>query len=131
MLSKKELWDKVKHTWHQAESFYKSASSRVKEGKVSKEIKSLRILSCHGINEEGKQVRPACHARLYSPTKKFFACNLCGCGEREIARISSFNSKENQPTFNEDEYIKLDFPTLQCPRKMPGFSNFEGNDKIL
>lgn len=130
MLSKKELWDKVKHTWHQADSFAKSYTSKILEGKVSKEIKSLRILSCHGIDENGKQVKPPCFARLYSTTKKFYSCNLCGCGEREIARISSFNSEENQPVFNDEEYIKLDFPTLECPRQMPGFSNYAGDNNI-
>lgn len=127
----KQLWNNVKHTWHKAESFARAYTSKIIEGKVSKEIKSLRILSCHGINEEGKQIQSACHGRGYSISNNYFFCNLCGCGEREIARISSKNSTQNQPIFNEEEYIKLDFPELQCPRKMPGFSNFEGNDKIL
>lgn len=129
--SKKDQWDVVSHTWNKAHNFILSMTSRLLEGKVSKEVKSLRILSCHGLDENGKQVKSACYSRGFSNEKKYSFCNRCGCGQRELARISSFGSTENQPLFKEDEYIKLDYPHLACPRKMPGFSNYDGDENIL
>lgn len=130
MLSKKDRWDLVRNTWEQATSFARSYTSKILEGKVSKETRNLRILSCHGIDEEGKQIKSPCHARGYSKEKAYHFCNSCSCGQREIARLSSVGSTENQPVFNED-YIKLDFPTLSCPRQMPGFSNYSGDENIV
>lgn len=30
---------------------------------------------------------------------------------------------------NDSEYSKLDYPVLNCPMKMPGFSNYDPNHK--
>lgn len=129
MISKQDLWNKVKPTWNKAHNFILSLGSKVLEGKVSKEIKNERILSCHGINEEGKQIQPPCRARGFNTDKKFHSCNLCGCGAKEIARISSYGSTENNPIFDE-EYMKLDFPYLACPMQKKGFSNYDGDENI-
>ena len=42
-------------------------------------------------------------------------CGGCGCGDRKGTWLIS----------DADEYSKLDYPSLQCPLKMPGFSNYE------
>ena len=39
----------------------------------------------------------------------------CGCGDKSSTWLIS----------NDKDYSKLDYPKLNCPLKMPGFSNYE------
>lgn len=128
-LSKKELWSKVRPSWEKAHKFILTMSSSIL-GRVDPEIRSLRILSCHGVDKTGKQVDSPCQSRIFSKEKQFHSCNQCGCGDTEIARISSYGSTEDRPLFKKEEYIKLDFPYLQCPMQKKGFSNYEGDENI-
>ncbi|HAW82352.1 MAG TPA: hypothetical protein DCX27_23210, partial [Balneola sp.] len=47
-----------------------------------------------------------------------YYCGGCGCGDRKATWLNG----------SEDEYSKLDYPKLECPLKMPGFSNYAISD---
>ena len=74
--------------------------------------KDLRLLSCFG---DGENI-PVCPGLRASKEQrgKFF-CGECGCGDRRATWLN----------MDDEEYGKLDHPYLNCPRKMPGFSNYE------
>ena len=80
--------------------------------KADVSTKDIRLLSCFG---DGKDI-PVCPALMPSKEQagKFY-CGECGCGDR---RATWLNTEER-------EYGKLDHPYLSCPRKMPGFSDYE------
>lgn len=127
--SSRDMWDSVKSTWENAASYAKSLVSKGVFGrKVDKQTRSLRILSCHGIDDKGNRVAEPCAARGFSGDYHY--CNQCGCGQREAARLSESGSKRDAPVFDESKYDKLDFPYLECPRKKRGFSNYEGDENV-
>ena len=74
--------------------------------------KDIRLLSCFG---DGKDI-PVCPGLMPSQEQagKFY-CGECGCGDRRATWLNT----------DEREYGKLDHPYLSCPRKMPGFSDYE------
>lgn len=76
--------------------------------------KQLRVLSCFG----GVSIESACPflAQSQQDSTKHF-CTKCGCGDKQ----STWLVQEG------DEYSKLDYPVLNCPMKMPGFSNYDPN----
>jgi hypothetical protein len=78
--------------------------------KVEKETKQLRVLSCFG---NGGSIPPCEHLSKSTTEGKFF-CGGCGCGDRKQTWLNG----------SDDEYSKLDFPKLNCPLKMPGFTNY-------
>lgn len=88
------------------------ASRGLKNKKIDTETKQLRVLSCFGNNE----IRPCSFLKKSSTEGKHF-CGKCGCGD-------NFNTWLLQ---NESKYSKLDYPNLNCPIKMPGFSNYDPN----
>lgn len=119
---RQSMWSKVRGSWVKAENLMQSVLSRVTIGRVDPRTKSLRILSCHGVDESGTQVRPACPYRAYSVRKGHHYCDACGCGEKSIASLSSKGSMRNEPRFD-GAYMKLDYPYLECPLGQAGFSN--------
>tara|TARA_R110002020_G_scaffold404091_2_gene614181 strand:- start:449 stop:934 length:486 start_codon:yes stop_codon:yes gene_type:complete len=95
-------------------SFAKAISSRgLSDKKTDPFTKKLRVISCFGGDEKG--VLPPCEFLAESKTEGKFFCNGCGCGDRKMTWLVA----------DGDDYSKLDFPTLNCPLKMPGFSNYE------
>ena len=80
--------------------------------KTDVSTKDIRLLSCFG---DGKDI-PVCPALMPSKEQagKFY-CGECGCGDRRATWLNT----------DEREYGKLDHPYLSCPRKMPGFSDYE------
>jgi len=96
-------------------------SKGVHSKRTDLETKDLRMLSCFG-DGDSIPVCPAIRASSQKPGK--FYCGDCGCGDRAGTWLNA----------DDGEYGKLDHPYLNCPRKMPGFSNYEkGGDsrKIL
>jgi|GEM_PF-6544318 len=91
--------------------------------KIDIKTRSLRVLSCHGIDDAGNQIQPPCVHRAYSVEKRFHFCNACGCGDQEIARLSAVGSDAAGPNLTEHEWVKLDYPYLACPIGAAGFSN--------
>lgn len=90
------------------------ASRGLSNKKTDLPTKQLRVLSCFG----GAEVNSKCHFLETSQvdgTRHF--CNKCGCGDKKTTWLI----KEGE------EYSKLDYPTLNCPMKMPGFSNYDPN----
>lgn len=76
--------------------------------------KQLRVLSCFG----GAEIETKCPYLSQSKvdnTKHY--CTKCGCGDKSTTWLIKSGS----------EYSKLDYPTLNCPIKMPGFSNYDPN----
>jgi len=92
------------------------ASRGLSNNKTDIQTKQLRVLSCFG----GAGLDTACPylKRSDSDKSKHF-CNKCGCGDKKHTWLIA----EGQ------EYSKLDYPTLNCPMKMPGFSNYDPNFK--
>jgi hypothetical protein len=96
-------------------SFAKAIASRgLSNKKVEKPIKQLRVLSCFG-NQEYSGSLPPCQNLKPSETPGKFFCGGCGCGDKPKTWLMG----------NGEEYSKLDYPSLTCPLKMPGFSNYE------
>lgn len=111
-LHKREMWDRVKGTWHQADSFVRSMMSRGVTNKyVPLTIKEKRHISCFGTTMQGEKVGTVCRSLQKSREGDRHYCGACGCGDRANARL------------DETPYGKLDYPYLECPRQRPGFSN--------
>lgn len=131
LLEVKRKWWKVSDTWRAAARFAKQAGNlglsmaSTAIGRADEKTRSLRVLSCHGIDASGNQVQPPCVHRAYSDEKRFHFCNACGCGEKEIARLSSEGSERDKPLFTENEWLKLDYLYLACPIGAAGFSNHD------
>jgi len=93
-------------------SFATALTSRgLTNEKVSKATKQLRVLSCFG----NGGVLPPCEQLKKStePGKHF--CGGCGCGDKKGTWLIS----------DSDSYSKLDYPKLNCPLQMPGFTNYK------
>jgi len=88
------------------------ASLCFKNYKINLDIKKLRYISCYGFEEIGK-----CSNLKKSEKSEFYYCNGCGCGDHPHTWLIR----------EENEYSKLDYPYLDCPYKMPGFSNYDPN----
>jgi hypothetical protein len=96
------------------QSFASALTSRgLKNEKVSKATKQLRVLSCFG-NKDAGGVLPACEHLKQSSTPGKHFCGGCGCGDRKGTWLVAEG----------DEYSKLDYPKLNCPLHMPGFTNY-------
>jgi hypothetical protein len=97
------------------QSFASAIASRgITNKKIDKFEKKLRVLSCFGNAHSGGQLPPCEHLRKSSTEGKYF-CGGCGCGDKPMTWLLAEG----------DKYSKLDYPKLQCPLKMPGFSNYE------
>ncbi len=91
--------------------FLQSLASRgITNRKIEIPLKQLRVLSCFG----DKNITP-CEYLKTSSTDGKKVCGKCGCGD----------SKNTWLLANDESYSKLDYPSLNCPIKMPGFTNYE------
>lgn len=130
-------WSDVRKTWAEAElveritltgKIKRFAASLISRGisnrRVEKAVFDERWRSCHGI-ANGVSVAEPCPSRDFSTKGEYHFCNDCGCGERERARISEKGSTKDCPVAS-GIYLKLMYPTLECPRKRAGFSNHSG-----
>lgn len=88
------------------------ASRGLKNKKTDIIAKQLRYISCFGFSEIGP-----CQFLTKSNKSDFYYCGKCGCGD------SSGTWLIKQP----GQYSKLDYPSLNCPLKMPGFTNYDPN----
>lgn len=96
------------------QSFATALTSRgLKNEKVSKATKQLRVLSCFGNRGDGGVLPPCEHLKQSSTPGKHY-CGGCGCGDRKGTWLVAQG----------DEYSKLDYPKLNCPLNMPGFTNY-------
>ena len=91
------------------------ASRGLKNKKVSKTTKQLRVLSCFGNEVVGGEVPPCQHLTKSKITLGKHYCGGCGCGDRKATWLIAQG----------DEYSKLDHPKLSCPLNMPGFSDYK------
>ena len=97
-----------------AKSFVSSMASRgFTNNKTEPYVKKLRVLSCFGNQHTGGNLPPCEHLNESETEGKYF-CGGCGCGDRKATWLIA----------ESDEYSKLDYPKLDCPLKMPGFSNY-------
>ena len=95
------------------QSFATAISSRgLKNEKVNKPIKQLRVLSCFGNQAQGGPLPPCEHLKESTTPGKHY-CGGCGCGDRKGTWLVAEG----------EEYSKLDYPKLNCPLQMPGFLN--------
>jgi len=96
------------------QSFAMSLTSRgLNEKKINKATKQLRVLSCFG-NKHLDGVLPPCEHLKESKTAGQYFCGGCGCGDRQGTWLVA----------NGNDYSKLDYPKLNCPINMPGFTNY-------
>ena len=92
------------------------ASRGMGNKKTDLQTKQLRVLSCFG----GLEVTTPCpYLKESSVEPQKYFCNKCGCGDKKYTWLMQ----------NDKEYSKLDYPILNCPLKMPGFSNYDPNYK--
>jgi len=84
--------------------------------KIETPVKQLRVLSCFGNEEYGGKLTPCEHLKPSQTVGKFY-CGGCGCGDKPRTWLMGTG----------EEYSKLDYPKLNCPLKMPGFSNYESS----
>jgi hypothetical protein len=80
---------------------------------VDSPTKQLRVLSCYGDN---RSIGP-CPFLKKSKHSSYFYCSGCGCGDKKHTWLL------REP----NEYSKLDYPVLNCPKQMPGFTNYDPN----
>ena len=88
------------------------ASRGFKNTKTDIPTKQLRYISCYGTG-----IISPCKFLNKSQNSNYFFCGKCGCGDKP----NTWLIKEP------GEYCKLDYPTLSCPLKMPGFTNYDPN----
>ena len=91
------------------------ASRGIKNTKIDLETKKLRYISCFGFSE----ISP-CSKIKKSKKSDFFYCGGCGCGDHNHTYLLK----------NPGDYSKLDYPVLNCPLKMPGFTNYDPNSTV-
>ena len=113
-LAYKESTVNIKNGFSMAKSFVSSMASRgFTNSKTEPYVKKLRVLSCFGNQHIGGNLPPCEHLSESETEGKYF-CGGCGCGDRKGTWLIA----------ESDEYSKLDYPKLDCPLKMPGFSNY-------
>ena len=86
------------------------ASRGLTNTKIDLETKQLRYVSCYGLDD----ISP-CHFLRKSKNSQYFYCGGCGCGDHSHTWLVK----------QKNEYSKLDYPSLNCPLKMPGFTNYD------
>lgn len=97
------------------QSFATALASRgLSNTKVNKPAKQLRVLSCFGNQHQGGEL-PACEHLKESNTPGKYFCGGCGCGDKPHTWLMA----------DGEEYSKLDYPKLNCPLNMPGFTNYQ------
>jgi hypothetical protein len=92
------------------------ASRGIGNKKTDIETKQLRVVSCFG----GAGVETACPFLRTSKHGDRHFCGRCGCGDKQHTWLIK----------NGSEYSKLDYPVLNCPVHMPGFSNYDPNYSV-
>ena len=88
------------------------ASRGLNDTKTDLATKQLRVLSCFGSGS----IKQCPFLRNSSTPGKNY-CGRCGCGDKPHTWLMK----------DSDEYSKLDYPVLNCPVKMPGFTNYDPN----
>tara|TARA_R100000458_G_C8278107_1_gene253949 strand:- start:5925 stop:6353 length:429 start_codon:yes stop_codon:yes gene_type:complete len=97
------------------QSFARSVASRgLTNKKADIAVKQLRVLSCFGDKNIGGKIERCEHLRASETPGKHY-CGNCGCGDKPRTWLLS----------NDEKYSKLDYPKLNCPLSMPGFSNYK------
>lgn len=89
------------------------ASRGIFNKRIDLPTKQLRYVSCFGLED----IEPCPNLRK-SNHSEYHYCNGCGCGDHEHTWLQR----------KDGEYSKLDYPSLSCPLKMPGFTNYDPND---
>jgi len=99
------------------QSFATAMASRgLSNNKVNKATKQLRVLSCFGNKHLGGELPPCEHLKESQTPGKHY-CGGCGCGDKPATWLMAEG----------DNYSKLDYPKLNCPLNMPGFSNYQNS----
>lgn len=88
------------------------ASRGLNNNKIDQTTKQIRYVSCFGTDK----IKP-CFFLKKSKQSEYFYCGACGCGDHPHTWLVKAAG----------EYSKLDYPNLNCPLKMPGFTNFDPN----
>lgn len=92
------------------------ASRGLTNNKIDIVTKKIRTVSCFGHGD----ISP-CHNLRKSNNSEYFYCGGCGCGDNSNTWLIK----------NEGEYAKLDYPSLNCPLQLPGFSNYDPNSNLF
>lgn len=112
----KSIKEQIGKKLSMVQSFASAIASRgLANNRINKPIKQLRVLSCFGNQAQGGQLPPCEYLKdsTTMPGKHF--CGGCGCGDKPHTWLVAEG----------EQYSKLDYPRLNCPLKMPGFTNYE------
>ncbi len=90
------------------------ASRGLNNTKIDLPTKKLRTLSCFGHG-----AIPPCSKLNKSKKSEYFYCGGCGCGDNSNTWLIKADG----------EYSKLDYPSLNCPLQLPGFTNYDPNSQ--
>lgn len=105
----------IKKKMSMLQSFATAVASRgLQDNKVNIPLKQLRVVSCFGTEKYGGVLPPCEHLKESTTPGKHY-CGGCGCGDKEGTWLMS----------EAEKYSKLDYPKLNCPLAMPGFSNYQ------
>ena len=111
--------NRMKNPLTMIQSYARSLASRgLTNKKADIPTKQLRVLSCFGDSSIGGSLGPCEHLGKSENEPGKFYCTECGCGDKKATWLEP----------KSEEYSKLDYPSLSCPAKMPGFSNYDGSD---
>jgi len=88
------------------------ASRGISNNKIDLETKKLRYVSCFGLDD----INPCPHL-IKSEKSNYHYCGGCDCGDHSHTWLIK----------QDGEYAKLDYPSLNCPLAMPGFTNYDPN----
>lgn len=88
------------------------ASRGLSSKKIDEKTKQLRVLSCFGHDSIS-----SCPYLKKSKNNVNHYCDKCGCGDHKHTWLIK----------DSVNYSKLDYPRLNCPVQMPGFSNYDPN----
>lgn len=101
---------KFKKAWELTDSL---VSRGLKNERIADEIRDIRDISCHGSEE--LNLEPCTERQESNKFIGSYYCGACKCGDFGHTQIKNLN---------ENHYSKLDYPRVNCPRKMPGFTNY-------
>ena len=109
----------VRKGFSMVQSFATSMISRgLSNKKTNRPTKRLRVISCFGDSSIGGNISPCAGLMSSNVEKGKFYCGKCGCGDR----------KQTWLIADGESYSKLDYPKLNCPLSMPGFTNYKPSE---
>ncbi len=105
-----DIFNKIKKIGEFTESM---VSRGLWDARAPEHVTEIREISCHGSEE--LNIEPCPERTESTRHKDSFICGACGCGDFPHTQLTNITEKH---------YSKLQYPRVNCPRNMPGFTNY-------